>query len=467
MSVVKQTTMPTNASKENIMGSMPMNALLIKLSVPMMISMLVQALYNIVDSIFISRIGEEALAAVSFAFSIQNFMIALSVGTGVGVNALVSRSLGAKQPEKAQKIANNGFFLAWCACAMMMLFAIFLVEPYFTSQTSDALILQEGINYLFICCFFSQGLFLQMIMEKLLAATGNTKHSMFCQLTGAITNIILDPIFIFGYCGEALSGARGAAIATVIGQMVGALVGLYFCQYKGSRLRLQFKAFRPDGAIIKQIYAVGAPSIAMMSVGSVMAFLLNNILMAFSATAVAVFGIYYRLQSFVFMPVFGMNNAVMPILGFNLGARHGKRIVHCIRLSLLYVQLIMFVGITVFLLLPAQLLSIFDASEAMLAIGIPALRITGISFLFAGFNLISATIFQSLGFSLYSFYLSILRQIGILVPVAYAMSFTGQAQLVFLAFPIAEFVCFTIGVLLLMRVYRKAVKPLLADASLT
>lgn len=454
---------PNGGARENIMGNMPMNPLLIKLSVPMIISMLVQALYNVVDSIFISRVSEEALAAVSLAFSIQNFMIALGVGLGVGVNVLVSRSLGEQNPKKAQRVANNGIFLALCSCAGMMVFALFFVTPYFTAQTSDAEIIREGTNYLFLCCLFSQGLFVQMIMEKLLAATGNTKHGMMCQLSGAVVNIILDPIFIFGYCGEALSGARGAAIATVIGQWVAALVGLYFCQYKRSPLKLRVKGFAPDGGLIRAIFTVGGPSILMVSVGSVMVLGVNQILLSFSATAVAFFGVYYRLQSFVFMPIFGMNNAVMPILGYNYGARKPARIVQCIKLSLFYAQCIMMLGVMAFLLLPTQLLGIFDASETMLSIGVPALKIIGCSYLFAGINMIASTAFQALGFSMYSFYLSLLRQIFILLPVAYLLSLTGNIGLVWWAFPMAEGSCFVLVALLLVRVYHKAVVPMMAQ----
>ncbi len=449
------------APKENMMGTMPVRQLLIKMSVPMMISMLVQALYNVVDSIFISRVSEEALTAVSLAFSVQNFMIAVGVGTGIGVNVLVSRSLGEKNPQQAQRIANNGMFLSLASSLAMMLFAIFFVEPYFMAQTADAEIIREGTNYLFLCCFLSQGLFIQMLMEKLLAATGDTKHGMFCQLAGAVVNIILDPIFIFGYCGEALSGARGAAIATVIGQVVAAVVGVYFCQCKKSKLRLSVRGFRPNSLIIGHIYAVGGPSIAMISVGSIMVLGINQILMAFSSTAVAVFGVYYRLQSFVFMPVFGMNNATMPIIGYNFGARSGKRVLECAKLSMIYVQAIMVLGVALFQIFPTALLEIFEASDVMLAIGVPALRIIGISFLFAGVNMAASTIFQSLGYSLYSFYLSILRQIVILLPVAYVLSFTGEVQLVWWAFPISEAGCLVLAFVLLVRVYRKAVQPMM------
>ncbi len=445
---------------ENIMGTMPINRLLFRLSVPMIISMLVQALYNVIDSIFISRVSEEALAAVSLAYSVQNFMIAVGVGTAIGVNALVSRSLGEQRPAQAQRVAGNGIFLTLCSSAVMMVFAIFFVTPFFTMQTNDAEIIREGVNYLFICCLFSQGLFVQLIMEKLLAATGKTSHSMISQLSGAVVNIILDPIFIFGYCGEALSGARGAAIATVIGQFVAALVGLYFCQYKRSPLKLSLQGIRPHLPTIRRIYAIGAPSIAMISVSSVMMLGVNQILMDFSATAVAVFGVYYRLQSFVFMPVFGITNATMPIIGYNFGARMPKRIAQCVGCAFVYVQVIMLVGVVVFNLMPDTLLVIFEASDLMIAIGVPALRIIGLSFLFAGINMVSSTVFQSLGFSMHSLYLSILRQIVILLPVAYLLGLTGNLELVWWAFPLSEAGCFVLGVLVLLRVNRKVLRPM-------
>ncbi len=445
------------------MGTMPMNKLLVRLSIPMIISMLVQALYNVIDSIFISRVSEEALAAVSLAFSVQNFMIAVGVGTAIGVNALVSRSLGEKNPAQAQRVAGNGLFLTLCSSAVMMVFALLFVKPFFTLQTSDAEIIREGVNYLFLCCLFSQGLFVQLIMEKLLAATGKTSHSMISQLSGAVVNIILDPIFIFGYCGEALSGARGAAIATVIGQCVAALVGIYFCQYKGSPLKLSLQGIRPHLPTIRRIYAIGAPSIAMISVSSIMLLGLNQILLTFSATAVAVFGIYYRLQSFVFMPVFGITNATMPIIGYNFGARRADRMIQCMKYAFFYVQVIMLIGIGVFYLMPDTLLSIFEASELMLAIGVPALRIIGLCYLFAGLNMVASTVLQTVGFSMYSFYLSILRQIVLLLPIAYLLGLSGKLELVWWSFPIAEAGCFVLAALALARVNNRVLRPMQAE----
>ena len=307
---------------ENIMGTMDVNPLLIKLSIPMMISMLVQALYNVVDSIFVARVSENALTAVSLAFSLQNLMFAVGIGTGVGVNALLSKSLGEKNQYRANKTAENGLFLALCSYLVFLVLGLTVVRPYFYAQTADADIAEQGIRYLTICCVLSLGMFMQVMNEKLLAATSRTTLSMISQLVGAVVNIILDPIFIFGYCGEALSGTTGAALATVIGQFCGAGVSFYLNLRKNPDIQLDFKGFRPSAEAIKRIYVVGLPSIAMQCVGSVMTFLMNQILMAFTATAVAVFGVYFKLQSFVFMPIFGMNNGMVPIIGYNYGARN-------------------------------------------------------------------------------------------------------------------------------------------------
>ena len=313
-------------TRENIMGTMEINPLLVKLSVPMMISMLVQALYNVVDSVFVSHVSESALTAVSLAFSLQNVMIAVGVGTGVGVNAMLSKSLGEKNQSRANATAKNGIFLSLCSFVVFLVIGLTCMKPYFYAQTSDAAIAQQGIQYLSVCCIFSLGLFTQTMGEKLLAATGRTHLSMISQLVGAVVNIILDPIFIFGYCGEALSGTTGAAAATVIGQFCGAGMTLYFNLNKNPDIQISFRGFRPSAKAIGRIYTVGLPSIAMQCVGSVMTFLMNQILMAFTATAVAVFGVYFKLQSFVFMPIFGMNNGMVPIIGYNYGARKPDRV---------------------------------------------------------------------------------------------------------------------------------------------
>jgi putative MATE family efflux protein len=458
-----QTAGRAAAPQENIMGTMAVNPLLIKLSVPMMISMLVQALYNVVDSVFVSHVSENALTAVSLAFSLQNVMIAVGVGTGVGVNALLSKSLGEHDQKQVNRAATNGLFLSVVSCLVFMLIGFTCLRPYFAAQTTDADILQQGVDYLAVCCIFSQGLFLSTMMEKLLASTGRTKYSMISQLVGAVVNIVLDPIFIFGYCGEALSGTRGAAVATVIGQFCGAFVGIYCNLRKNPEIQLRFKGFRPHPATIRRVYAVGLPSIAMQCVGSVMTFGMNRILMAFSATAVAVFGVYFKLQSFVFMPIFGMNNGVVPIISYNYGARKPDRMKQTIKLAVLYAECIMLIGVLIFQFLPDKVLSIFAASDTMLALGEPALRIISIHFLLAGIGIIFSSTFQALGEGLYSLYISLCRQLVVLLPVAYLLSRTGNVNAVWWAFPIAETFSLTLSVVFMLRTNKTIIAPLYAS----
>ncbi len=457
-SIEKQTGAPLG--RENIMGTMPVGALLAKLSVPMMISMLVQALYNVVDSIFVSQVSEAALTSVSLAFALQNMMIAVGVGTGVGVNAMLSKSLGEKDQKSADRAAVNGLFLAWVSCAVFMLIGLFMLPLYFGAQSTDPTIVKGGIDYLFVCCVFSQGLFLSLLQEKLLASTGRTHYAMICQMTGAIANIILDPIFIFGYCGEFLSGTRGAAVATVLGQFLGAGVGLYFNLRKNPDIHISLKGFRPHLPTIGRIYAVGAPSIAMQCVGSVMVFFLNRILMAFSSTAVAVFGVYFKLQSFAFMPVFGLNNGMVPIISYNYGARRPDRVKETIRLAAFTAEAIMLLGFAVFQLFPDTALALFNASEQMLSIGEVALRIISISFLLAGLSVVFCSVFQALGNGLYSLYVSIGRQLVVLVPVAWVLSRFGRLELVWWSFPIAEAVSLTLCVIFMAVLDRKIIRPM-------
>lgn len=453
------------AGRENIMGTMEINPLLIKLSVPMMISMLVQALYNVVDSVFVSHVSESALTAVSLAFSLQNIMIAVGVGTGVGVNALLSKSLGEKNQEQADRAAVNGLFLSACSCAAFMLIGFTCMKLYFSAQTSDPDIIRQGVDYLSICCIFSQGMFCSAMMEKLLASTGRTQYSMVSQLVGAVTNIVLDPIFIFGYCGEALSGTRGAAVATVIGQFCGAAVGAYFNFRKNTDIHFRFKGFRPDGRTIRRVYMVGMPSIAMQCVGSVMTFGMNQILMAFSATAVAVFGVYFKLQSFVFMPIFGMNNGIVPIIGYNYGARRPERVKKTIRLAVLYAELIMLIGVLVFQLVPDKVLSVFAASDAMLAIGVPALRTISLSFLLAGICVIFSSVFQALGEGMFSLYVSVCRQLVVLLPAAFLLSRTGEVANVWWAFPLAEMASLALSSCFMVYTNKKVIAPMSGGAA--
>ena len=372
---------------ENIMGTMDVNPLLIKLSIPMMISMLVQALYNVVDSIFVARVSENALTAVSLAFSLQNMMFAVGIGTGVGVNALLSKSLGEKNQSRANKTAENGLFLALCSYLVFLVLGLTVVRPYFYAQTADADIAEQGIRYLTICCVLSLGMFMQVMNEKLLAATSRTTLSMISQLVGAIVNIILDPIFIFGYCGEALSGTTGAAAATVIGQFCGCILALIFNLKKNKEIHLQFRGFRPNWRLVGNIYAIGLPSVIMVAIGSVMTFCMNKILIAYHSakeTAATAFGIYFKLNSFIFMPVFGLNNGVVPIVAYNYGAQNRLRMVETIKRSTIYASCIMVLGVIIFWAIPGPLLKIFDATDTMLQVGVPALRIISLSFCMAG-----------------------------------------------------------------------------------
>ena len=444
------------APQENKMGVLPVGKLLAGMAVPMMISMLVQALYNVVDSVFVSHVSESALTAVSLAFSLQNVMIAVGVGTGVGVNALLSKSLGEKNQSRANATAENGIFLSLCSFAVFFVIGLTCMKPYFCAQTSDPIIAQQGIQYLSVCCIFSLGLFTQTMGEKLLAATGRTYLSMISQLVGAVVNIILDPIFIFGYCGEALSGTTGAAVATVIGQFCGAGMTLYFNTRKNPDIQIGFKGFRPSAKAIGRIYTVGLPSIAMQCVGSLMTFGMNLILMAFSATAVAVFGVYFKLQSFVFMPIFGLNNGMVPIISYNYGAARPQRVWKTIRLSNITAMAIMVVGFAIFQLFPSTLLELFDASETMLAIGVPALRIISVSFLLAGFCIIAGSVFQAIGNPVYSLIVSVCRQMVVLLPVAWLLSRTGRLELVWWSFPIAEVMSFTLSTIFLRRTVKSA-----------
>ena len=446
--------------RENIMGIMEISPLLVKLSVPMMISMLVQALYNVVDSVFVSWVSEEALTAVSLAFSLQNMMIAVGVGTGVGVNAMLSKSLGEKNQKRANATAENGIFLSACSFLVFLVIGLTCIKPYFYAQTSDDAIALQGIRYLSVCCIFSLGLFTQTMGEKLLAATGRTQLSMISQLVGAVVNIILDPIFIFGYCGEALSGTTGAAVATVIGQFCGAGMTLYFNTRKNPDIQLDFKGFRPSAKAIGRIYTVGLPSIAMQCVGSLMTFGMNLILMAFSSTAVAVFGVYFKLQSFVFMPIFGLNNGMVPIISYNYGARRPERVKKTIRLAVCYAEGIMVLGFCIFEFFPGQVLGLFSASQAMLTIGIPAMRIICLHFLLAGTSIVLSSVFQALGNGLFSLIVSVCRQLFVLLPAAWLLARTGSVNNVWWAFLIAEIVSVLMSLAFYAHINKTIIVPL-------
>jgi putative MATE family efflux protein len=442
---------------ENKMGVMPIRRLLITMSAPMMVSMLVQALYNIVDSMFVAQINENALTAVSLAFPVQNFMIAVGAGTGVGINALLSRSLGEKNTVNANKAAGNGIFLALLSCIAFVFFGLSSVRPFFEAQTNVTEIIKYGRDYLFVCCVCSFALFGQITLERLLQSTGKTFYTMITQTAGAITNIILDPILIFGYFGLPQLGVTGAAIATVIGQFVAFLLAVYYNIAKNHEISLTVKKIRPDSAIIKKIYAVGVPSIIMVSIGSVMIFGMNKILLAFTPTAAAVFGVYFKVQSFVFMPIFGLNNGMVPILAYNLGAKKRARLIGTIKLSIVYAVCIMLIGLAVFQLIPNKLLLLFNASTEMLAIGIPALRIISISYLFAGFCIVAGSVFQAMGNGVMSLMVSLARQLGVLLPVAYFLSRSGMVNMVWWAFPIAEIASLICSGIFLKQLYDQVI----------
>ena len=444
--------------KANKMGTMPVNKLLVSMSLPMMVSMLVQALYNIVDSIFVSRIDENALTAVSMAFPIQSLMIDIGVGTGVGVNALLSRSLGEKDYGKVDRTAVNGVFLSAVSYLLFLVVGILAVTPFYLSQTKDAQIIAYGKQYLTIICCCSFGMYTQFIFERLLQSTGKTIFTMVTQGTGAIINIILDPIFIFGYFGIPRMGVAGAAVATVAGQIVAGVFAIIINEKKNTDVKLNFKGFRPDKKVIREIYKVGIPSIIMQAIGSVMTYGMNRILISFNSTAVAVFGVYFKLQSFIFMPIFGLNNGMVPIIAYNYGAKEKDRMVKTLKLSVFYAIGIMVLGFVVFQLFPAPLFSLFDASEMMLSIGVPALRAISFSFLFAGFCIVCGSLFQALGNGVYSMVISIARQLVVLLPAAYLLSLSGKVQYVWWAFPIAELVSLSMTVFFLFRINRDVIR---------
>ena len=444
--------------KENKMGTMPVNRLLITMSLPMMASMLVQALYNIVDSIFVSRINENALTAVSLAFPIQTLMVAVGVGTCVGINAVLSRALGEKNQEMVNKTAGNGIILMAASYVAFLLLGLFATKPFYLSQTADAQILQYGYEYLSLVCCLSFGSFAQFTFERLLQSTGKTFYIMITQGIGAVINIILDPIFIFGLFGVPGMGVRGAAVATVIGQITAGLLAFLINWKKNDEIQVTRETMRPDPQIIGLIYKIGVPSIIMQAIGSVMTYGMNLILISFSSTATAVFGVYFKLQSFIFMPVFGMNNGLVPILAYNYGAGSRERFVDSLKCGIKYAVAIMFAGLVIFQAAPEFLLGLFDASEAMIEIGVPALRTISYGFVLAGFGIVCGTAFQALGSATYSMMVSIARQLVVLLPAAYLLSLTGRVQNVWWSFPIAELVSMLITVLFLVKIYKGVIR---------
>ena len=450
----------TETRKENKMGVMPIPKLLITMSLPMIISMLVQALYNVVDSMFVAQLNEDALTAVSLAFPIQNLMIAVAAGTGVGVNALLSKSLGERKYETANKIAQNGILLAVLSSMVFAIAGFFGSKAFFEIQTKDAQIIRYGVEYMSVITVASIGIFLQITLERLMQSTGKTIFNMITQGTGAIINIILDPILIFGLFGFPKMGVTGAAVATVVGQIVAAGLGIFFNQKYNKEIHVTLKGFKPCKETIGEIYKIGVPSIIMQSIGSITTFGMNKILLMFTSTAATVFGVYFKLQSFIFMPVFGLTNGMIPIVAFNYGARNKKRIYQTIKLSIGIAVGIMLIGLLIFQTMPKTLLGLFEASEHMLAIGVPALRIISLSFVFAGFCIVISSVFQALGNGMYSLIMSAARQIVVILPVAYIFAKTIGLGAVWFSYPIAEIVSVAICVVLLIRILKLKVKNL-------
>lgn len=446
--------------KENKMGTLPIPKLLISMSLPMMLSMLVQALYNIVDSIFVAKISESALTAVSLAYPVQNLMIAIVSGTCVGMNALLSRNLGEKNYDSANAAARNGIFLGFLSFIVIAILGGFGADFFMSTQTNDAQIQLYGTQYLRIVTTLSIGLFFAITFSRILQSTGKMVHAMIAQTAGAVTNIILDPIFIFGLFGVPRMEVVGAAIATVIGQCVEMALTIIFNLKYNRELNLNMKNFRPSLHIIGNIYKVGIPSSIMMSISSVMVFFMNKILMAFSSTAVAVFGVYFKLQSFIFMPIFGLNNGMIPIVAFNYGARNKKRILDTMKLSVSIATGSMLIGFALFQLIPEQLFGFFDASNEMLQIGVPALKLISLSFIFAGFNIITSSIFQALGNGVYSLTISVVRQLLVILPVAFIFARLFGLANVWWAFSIAEVVAVCMNIFLFQRIKKDKIDPL-------
>lgn len=449
--------------KENKMGILPINKLLFNMSLPIMVSMLIQALYNIVDSIFVSKISENAFTAVSLAFPVQNLMIALGAGTGVGINALLSKSLGEKDFDRANKTARNGIFLTFINYFIFVLFGLFFTKMFFTAQSKNPEIVSYGIDYLRVITLLSIGIFGQLTFERLLQATGKTVYSMYTQGAGAIINIIFDPILIFGIGPFPKMGVTGAAVATVTGQISAMVLGLIFNVKINKEININMKGFKPDSAIIKKIYIVGVPSIIMQSITSVMTFGMNKILGVYSDTAQAVMGAYFKLQSFIFMPVFGLNNGLIPILSYNFGARKRKRMIDTIKYGMLFATIIMVVGTLIMQLMPDTLLKAFDSSANMMAIGRVALRIISMSFIFAGIDIIITASLQSLGYSIFSMFISIARNLVVLLPTAYAiakLSHFSNVDYIWWAFFISEIFSLICALIFLKIVYKKVIKPI-------
>ncbi len=452
--------MSTNVLQENKMGVMPVGKLLANMALPMILSMLVQALYNVVDSVYVSQISESAVTALSLAFPVQNLQIGFAVGIGVGVNSLLSKSLGERNQEAANRTAGNGMVLMFIVTAAFMLFGIFGVRPYYEIQSDVAETVEGGIAYSRICCLFTLGIFMEILGERLLQATGRTVYTMITQSAGAIINIILDPILIQGWFGLPALGIAGAAWATVIGQWAAALLALYFNEKHNPEVQFGRRYAKLDGKTVGQILTVGIPSIVMNGIGSVMNFGMNQILQGFAETATSVFGIYFKLQSFFFMPLFGLNNATISIIAYNYGARKPERITRTLKLACICALCLMTAGLLVFQLVPDLLLGMFNPTPAFLSIGRVCLRTISWSFPVAAVCISLGASFQALGNGIYSTITSLCRQMLVLLPVAYLMSLTGNVDNVWLSYPIAEVISGSLTCFFFLRIYRRKIKPL-------
>lgn len=443
--------------EENKMGTAPINKLLVTMSLPLIISNLVQALYNIVDSIFVSRISEDALTAVTLCFPFQMLMVSFGIGTAVGMGALLSRYLGAGLKEKVDKVAHNGILLGLFNYALFLLFGLFLSEKVIRAQIDDPVVVEYGVTYLKIVCMLSIGFMMQITVERLLQATGKTVYILFTQGIGAIINIILDPVLIFGLLGAPKMGIAGAAVATVFGQTFAFVMGLFFNLTKNRELSFHISHLKPDWEIIKEIYRIAIPSIIMQSIGSLMSVMMNKVLVSFTKTAVAVFGVYFKLQSFIFMPVFGLNNGVVPIAAYNYGARNRDRLEQVMKISVRYAITIMTIGTIIFWIMPDTLLALFDASANMTEIGRHCLRTISLCFPFAAYAIMRGAIFQALGKSVYSMNISIMRQLLVLIPAAFLLGMTGNVNNVWWAFPIAEILGCSASIMYTRRIRRKII----------
>ena len=450
-------TLTKRKRPENKMGTMPINKLIINMSLPLITSMFVQAFYNIVDSLFVARINEEALTAVSMSFPAQNLMISAGVGVGVGITALIARYLGAHDEKGITRVVHNGIFLGILNSILFALFGIFLAKFYFEFQKASGIIETYGIQYLSICSIFAFSIIMEITFERMLIASGKTIYTMITQSTGAIINIIFDPIFIFGLFGFPKMGIVGAAVATIFGQTVAMFMALYFNVTKNHEVRISIKNFAVDFKTIVNIYEIGFPSIVMQSAASFMIFQLNNLLASFSTTATAVLGVYFKLQSFVILPVFGLNNSVISIVSYNYGAGKIKRLLKTVKVANIYAFSIMLAGFVLCQILPVQILKIFDASDNMLAIGVPALRIISFSFLIAPFSIVSSGTFQALGKGTFSLIISLIRQLIVILPLSYLLSRVMGMKGVWVAFPIAEIVAGILTIIYLRKLYKNEI----------